>query len=77
MNPILGVGYGAFWNLKEAVHLENSIGWAAPSAHNGFIQTFLNTGLVGLIFIFYFLYSFWQRSRILKKKNLQCFFKLY
>lgn len=49
-HPVLGYGYGAFWADASPAHWEiwERIGWDAPHAHNGFRETLLGLGLVGL-----------------------------
>lgn len=48
--PLLGFGYGAFWLVELGpahwVRLETS--WPVPTAHNGWIETALAMGLVGV-----------------------------
>jgi O-antigen ligase len=48
--PILGYGYGAFWNPDSAwgQYIWQMTTWVAPSAHNGFLQLLLDLGAVGL-----------------------------
>lgn len=45
--PLLGFGYGAFWSTAEADRVRATIGWAAPNAHNGFLEILLAVGLMG------------------------------
>jgi exopolysaccharide production protein ExoQ len=46
--PLLGYGYGGFW-LKETYGLAVSAlaGWTAPHSHNGYLDLWLDLGLVG------------------------------
>lgn len=46
--PVLGHGYAAFWTTSAAETIARSIGWEAPHAHNGLLETALDTGLVGV-----------------------------
>jgi exopolysaccharide production protein ExoQ len=46
-NTLFGFGYGAFWAKYGSV-VALDAGWAAPDAHNGFIDLTLSVGLVGL-----------------------------
>jgi O-antigen ligase len=50
--PWLGYGYCAFWEGADgpSSHIWRAIRWPAPHAHNGFIDTWLDLGLVGLAF---------------------------
>ncbi|HLO83781.1 MAG TPA: O-antigen ligase [Nostocaceae cyanobacterium] len=68
--PLLGYGYGAFWlgEGSEAVNIWYVVGWKAPYAHNGWLDTWLTLGLFGLItcitgFIFSFLRSIYWVCR--------------
>jgi hypothetical protein len=47
--PLLGFGYGAFWDEQRLQDVQDSIGWAATQAHSGYIDTALNTGIIGLL----------------------------
>jgi O-antigen ligase len=51
-HPYLGAGYGGFWTPEMLNHfLEISIYGFVPEAHNGYLEVFLNLGLVGLVFL--------------------------
>ena len=51
-HPILGYGYCAFWRGYQGESANSALtnGWAVTSAHNGFLQTWLTLGAVGLAF---------------------------
>ncbi len=48
--PILGYGYGAFWSEASGLMaiLQQAVDWPAPNAHNGYIDLWLQLGLLGL-----------------------------
>ena len=48
--PLLGYGYGAFWQLDSmpAYRVRAATEWLVPTAHNGWLETALAVGLVGL-----------------------------
>jgi O-antigen ligase len=48
INPLLGVGYYSFWMIQRVDWV--ALGWMGQlnEAHNGYIETYLNSGLVGL-----------------------------
>ncbi len=49
--PLLGYGYEAFWEgFKGASRgILESTGWLVPMAHNGYLETLLSIGMVGLL----------------------------
>jgi exopolysaccharide production protein ExoQ len=47
-SPIFGSGYGALFVGEKSSWLQSIYGWAVWGAHNGYIEIFLETGLVGL-----------------------------
>ncbi|MBX2864567.1 MAG: O-antigen ligase family protein [Leptolyngbyaceae cyanobacterium MAG.088] len=51
--PWLGYGYNGFWNGLdgESAYIIRAVRWAAPNAHNGFLDLWLQLGFIGL-FIF-------------------------
>lgn len=48
--PWFGYGYGAFWGLESmpAYRVRMATEWLVPTAHNGWLETALSVGLVGL-----------------------------
>jgi exopolysaccharide production protein ExoQ len=46
--PVLGYGYGAFWDSAAAEAARLEIGFAAAHAHNGVLDVALETGALGL-----------------------------
>lgn len=48
--PQLGYGYGAFWQLDSmpAYRVRAATEWLVPTAHNGWLETALSVGLIGL-----------------------------
>ncbi|HLG59275.1 MAG TPA: O-antigen ligase family protein [Vicinamibacterales bacterium] len=47
-NPILGMGYGNFWQGERMESLWAVYSWHPTQAHNGYLETYLNLGFVGL-----------------------------
>jgi exopolysaccharide production protein ExoQ len=45
--PVLGYGFGAFWNPDNLHQVQQVISWAPVVAHNGYIDEVLATGLIG------------------------------
>lgn len=53
-NPMLGAGYGSFWNINAASPIEgDQVGWLKTVAqgHNGFLDLMVTIGLPGLIIV--------------------------
>lgn len=51
--PIFGAGYGGFWIGNRITHSFEDIFWFTPgNSHNGYIDLFVDLGLMGLIFLF-------------------------
>lgn len=48
--PLLGYGYSAFWlpDTRMVGDIWYEIGWKAPSAHSGYLDTIVQIGLLGL-----------------------------
>ncbi len=48
--PWLGYGYGAFWpaDSEPAYWIRKIVDWPAPTAHNGWLDTWLSIGLLGV-----------------------------
>ncbi len=47
----LGHGYGGFWNglNGESAPIWRQLGWPVPNAHNGFLDLWIDLGLVGVV----------------------------
>jgi len=52
--PWLGAGFAAFWNPDTREQIEALVQKSAVSAHNGFLEEVLNTGIVGLAILLMF-----------------------
>lgn len=56
LRPLLGYGYGAFFELPAiSAYVLDTLHWAAPNAHNGYLETALGLGLPGLALVLLFL----------------------
>lgn len=47
--PILGFGYGAFWNSQRIEFFERQTGWTFTHAHSAYVESLVNVGLAGLL----------------------------
>ncbi|HUS99860.1 MAG TPA: O-antigen ligase family protein [Candidatus Thermoplasmatota archaeon] len=60
--PLLGHGFGGFWTDKMRSETD-------ANAHNGYLDTILNTGFVGLLFLSMFLISNCRRAQGLMSRD--------
>ncbi|MBN1577314.1 MAG: O-antigen ligase family protein [Chitinispirillaceae bacterium] len=52
-NPLFGTGYNSFWLGQRLKSLWGETNWAFDlnTSHNGYIETYINIGLVGLVLL--------------------------
>jgi len=48
INPLIGTGFESFWLGPRAQVLWEKYWWHPNQAHNGYIETYINLGLIGL-----------------------------
>jgi exopolysaccharide production protein ExoQ len=61
INPLLGTGFESFWLGERFRSFAASHWWAPNEAHNGYLETYLNLGLVGLFLLIGLLIAtFWK-----------------
>ena len=48
INPLIGTGYKSFWLGPFAEHMWEKYSFHPVQAHNGYLETYLNLGLVGV-----------------------------
>ena len=64
INPFLGTGFESFWLGDRVRNLAESRWWQPSQAHNGYLETYLNLGLVGLVLLAGLLIAtFWKSRR--------------
>ena len=64
INPIIGVGFESFWLGKRQEIMNEKWAWHPNEAHNGYLETYLNLGMVGLFFLVALLLAtFWKARR--------------
>ena len=56
-SPLVGWGYQSFWLVPNSPAVTDAPGWVKmmPNAHNGYIDTKLEMGYIGLAFLLAFL----------------------
>lgn len=60
VDPILGAGYQNFWSAEKMTALWQK-GFQPKQAHNGYLEVYLNLGVVGLALVTVMLYTVYRR----------------
>ncbi len=64
INPLFGAGFESFWLGDRFRNFAESRWWQPNQAHNGYLETYLNLGVVGLILLIVLLIAtFWKVRR--------------
>jgi O-antigen ligase len=64
INPIIGTGFESFWMGDRLDLMWQKWYWHPNEAHNGYLETYLNLGLIGLgILVALILATFWKARR--------------
>jgi O-antigen ligase len=71
INPLFGAGFESFWlgRRREALWAEHW--WHPNEAHNGYLETYLNLGFVGLLILIGLLVVTYRKSRLALFSNFQ------
>jgi O-antigen ligase len=71
VNPIIGTGFESFWlgERREKLWLENP--WRPSEAHNGYLETYLNIGLMGLFMLIGLIIATFRKGRSELLSNFQ------
>jgi hypothetical protein len=65
INPLLGVGYASFWLGERLIRFWAMYPTSPPiQAHNGYLEVYLNLGLIGVVLIAAVLWSGLQKMQI-------------
>ncbi len=62
-NPILGAGFESFWLGERLKTLGEKWWWQPTQAHNGYIETYLNLGVIGLVVFAGMIFSTFRKIR--------------
>jgi exopolysaccharide production protein ExoQ len=54
-NPLIGEGFGSFWLTRGGVELGEAL--KVTEAHNGYLETYLNGGLIGVVLLLAVLFA--------------------
>jgi exopolysaccharide production protein ExoQ len=61
-NPLIGAGHYSFWLGDRVERISQSFFYHLNEAHNGFLEVYLNAGLIGLTLLLVVLVSCWKKS---------------
>jgi exopolysaccharide production protein ExoQ len=64
INPVFGTGFESFWLGERLRTLWETLGWRVNEAHNGYLETYLNLGLVGLSMLIGLLVATFRKCRL-------------
>jgi O-antigen ligase len=62
-NPFIGVGFYSFWTPDRNRRLSTGFYYSLGTAHNGYIETYVNHGLIGLALLLVMLVWAMQKAR--------------
>ena len=62
-NPLSGTGYESFWLGDRMIKLWENHWWKPNQAHNGYIEIYINLGLIGLFLLLGVIGSAYKRIR--------------
>jgi O-antigen ligase len=62
-NPIVGVGFESFWLGERLRQVGELYWWQANEAHNGYLETYLNLGVIGVFILVGWLIATFRRSQ--------------
>lgn len=71
VNPMIGAGYWNFWGGPGGFEISQAMQTPVPNAHCGYLDIYLDGGMIGLIILFFMLTA--SGNRLLKKVNLNRF----
>jgi O-antigen ligase len=64
INPVLGAGFESFWLGERREKMWEKWNWQPNQAHNGYLETYLNLGVIGLLILLaVLLATFWKSRR--------------
>lgn len=62
VNPLLGAGFESFWLGERAEVLWARYWWRPNQAHNGYLETYLNLGWVGVILLAGWIFAAFRKA---------------
>ena len=77
--PYFGYGYGVYWKeqLGPSYYVRLQLQWGIPSAHNGWIETWLSVGLLGVsLFALHFIWTFILALQRIRRGGSETYFAI-
>jgi O-antigen ligase len=71
INPLFGTGFESFWLGDRIRKFAESRWWEPNEAHNGYLETYLNLGVVGLLLLIAWLIATFWKARWELFRNFQ------
>jgi O-antigen ligase len=63
INPLVGTGYSSFWTGQRLDQIWRDFWWHPKQAHNGYLETYLNLGIIGLMSLFAIIISLYKNNK--------------
>jgi O-antigen ligase len=70
-NPIFGVGFESFWLGGRLKTISESRWWHPTEAHNGYLEIYLDLGLIGLFMLAGLIIATFRKIRLALLRNFQ------
>ena len=70
-NPILGTGFESFWLGKRPEQLEGIFYYIPNEAHNGYLETYLTLGLIGVLLLLGLFIATFRKIRLELFRNFE------
>jgi exopolysaccharide production protein ExoQ len=68
-NPLVGTGFESFWLGERADYMANRYYFHPNQAHNGYIEMYVNLGLIGVVFLVLLMASGYRRIAAAYRDN--------
>jgi exopolysaccharide production protein ExoQ len=62
INPVLGTGFESFWLGERREKIAEKWAWQPNQAHNGYLETYLNLGIVGLVILISLIFATYRKA---------------
>jgi len=69
LSPILGFGYASFWISDHVVELWRRVDWTPTTGHNGYLDIFMDLGIVGFLALLLLLSQAYKNIMMVSDEN--------